>query len=80
MILTWRVREENPTLTDDEIYDRVQAIFPGRHLCFIRDPPKANDTTGEWAGPAARVLSECSPMYKKLLFTPKVSVNPSISA
>ena len=45
-ILTWRAAEENPTLTKDQIKQRVEEALPGKKICFIRNPPYEEDTTG----------------------------------
>lgn len=46
-ILTWRVSEENPSLTTQQIQTTIQQKLPGKTLCFLNNPDKNIDTTGE---------------------------------
>ena len=46
-IVSWRVEEENPRLRRPQIRRMIEEALPGKDVCFIRNPPFEEDTTGE---------------------------------
>ena len=46
-IVSWRVEEENPRLRRPQIRRMIEEALPGKDVCFIRNPPYKEDTTGE---------------------------------
>ena len=51
-IVSWRVEEENLRLRRSQIRRMIEEALPGKDVCFIRNPPFEEDTTGENDKPA----------------------------
>ena len=49
-IVSLRVEEENPSLRQPQIRRLIEQALPGKDVCFIRNPPFKEDTTGEKIG------------------------------
>ena len=46
-IVSLRVEEENLGLTRLQIRRLIEQALPGKDICFIRNPPFEEDTSGE---------------------------------